>query len=154
MAEFQKIISDVLGCHFPEELCELLVQFIPSKYVNYLLKYYKSGIRHDVRIPIQFLECDWEDLFRQMYIALRDADIIEDRIFMIPKRIVVSFVKYQDNCFCSCICFELKSGEIYSEDEMCYEGEMFYVGADIIFDGVATMRMSISYYVDLTIIIK
>ena len=60
MEVFQQTVLNMFDLHIPIEICRLIYQFFPSKYVDQIFELYKSGLSTDILIPIENIEFDWD----------------------------------------------------------------------------------------------
>jgi len=139
MENFQLIVYDLFELHFSDDLFELLVQFIPSEYVNLLFNLYNDGGINEIFIPKKYIECNWDVMFRDCYMSHRAA---EDLIFTIPDYIKIYFGGYQNSYVLQ---YVTCSSEIY---------HAFYICSNMLFDGVVTIDLYAEMSPYLKLIIK
>jgi len=92
MKSFQQDIYDLYGLHFPDDLYDLLIEFIPSEYVDQILACCLSNKLIEpvnIIIPKKYFECDWNALFRHDFL-LQQSNCI---LYYIPDTIRITYIK-------------------------------------------------------------
>ena len=143
---FKRIIIDLFD--LPDDLCQLLYQFIPSKYVNILTKHCHSDYFIDTHfvVPVQFIELDWDKLSRHEYCEYRKAciqhnSIIKDCIFTIPDLITIGLTDNPNN-------YQFDTDDNGKNVYICNYKH------DIISDGVIYIKATCAYWGNFNFIIK
>jgi len=140
MEDFQLIVYDLFELHFSDDLFELLVQFIPSEYVNLFFNLYNHGDENEISIPKKNVECNWDAMFRDCYLSCHD--VMEELIFTIPDYIKIYFENGQNSYIIDYI----------GEDSNI--NHIVYICSNISFDGVVTIDLDAEMSPYLKLIIK